>query len=125
MTDICVRRYPQNYDLKTTERWLKQTVLPQSLIYYAARTDDAFCVSMVAVAPWTPSDFRCEVCIIGADVGHVWQCIPLLKASIAWARGRKCVSWHCDSATSQEIGPLMKRVGATAIEPRYRMELSP
>jgi hypothetical protein len=88
-------------------------------LYYAIRTDDAVLIALLSCYPWHPSDMECHVLIVA---GKAWQVLPLLRDSLAWAKGRKCVSWNFTSATAHDFAPLMKRIGAQR-EDRYQIEL--
>lgn len=122
LLDIGVRRYPNNYDPESTGRWIRNAVLPNTALYNAWRTNDAFLIALLSISPWLPNDIECHVVVTSADFGCIWQTIPLLRASIEWARSRKCVSWGFQSDTTHDIAPLMKRIGAKEIS-RYKIEL--
>lgn len=100
-------------------------VLANPLVWHADRTDDALCITILTWLPWLPDEPVASVIVMLADHGMVWQLLPLLRASQAWARSRHAVEWQCQSDTRKDIGPLMKRLGATAIQerPRYVVEL--
>lgn len=122
LLDIGVRRYPNNYDAESTGRWLRNTVLPNTALFNAWRTDDAFLVALLSLNPWLPNDIECYVVVTSADFGCIWQTIPLLRTSIEWAKSRKCVSWGFHSDTTHDIAPLMKRIGAKPLT-RYKIDL--
>jgi hypothetical protein len=119
---MSVRRYPNNYDAETSERWIREVVLRTPLLYSAWRTDDAFLIALLSLNPWLPNDIECHVVVTCADFGHVWQTVPLLKHSIKWAKERKAVSWTFYSDTEHDIAPLMKRIGARMMT-RWRVDL--
>lgn len=122
LLDIGVRRYPNNYDPDSTGRWIRNTVLPNTALFNAWRTDNAFLIALLSLNPWLPLDIECYVVVTCADFGHVWECVPLLRASIEWAKYRKCVSWGFHSDTQHDIAPLMKRIGAKELT-RYKIDL--
>ena len=116
------KRYPK-HDALTTERWFRAYICKDALHAYAVRTDDAFLVAMQTILPWIPSEPEVNVVAICADDGAGWQVIRLLRASIEWARHRNAARWRLTSDTSYDVWPLAERVGATAIRPRYEIDL--
>ena len=79
------KRYPKNYDPWGAEGWLRNAVLRQPLMFLPMRTQNAFCVSMVSVKPWTPSENECHVAALCADDGAMTEAIKLLRWSVEWA----------------------------------------
>jgi hypothetical protein len=116
-----------NYDAEHTEAWFSTAVLQNPLAYYAVRTDDAFLIALLRPLPWLPNDFEAHIIVVCADIGKIWQVMPLLRASIDWARHRKAVAWHFQSDTMFDVAPLVRRLGAASLEPRFiiRLEGSP
>jgi hypothetical protein len=116
-----------NYDADHTEAWFVEQVLRNPLAYYAVRTDDAFLIALLRSLPWLPNEFEAHVIVVCADIGKIWQAVPLLRASLAWARHRKAASWQFQSDTMFDVAPLVRRLGAASLEPRFiiRLEGSP
>jgi len=125
MWGLFKRRYPNNYDAVTSDAWMSEVVLKAPKMFYAARTDDAFLVALITSPPWLPDDYEVYVTVVCADHGKVWQTLPLLRSSVEWARRRRAVSWHFQSDTLNDIGPLMRRLGACVQKPRYKIDLTP
>lgn len=117
------KRFSNRYDGDCSEQWLREKVLPHPALYYAARTDDAYLIALLSTNPWTPADFDCHVITVCADLGRVWQTLPLLRACLDWARKRKCVRWNYQSDTSHDIEPLMRRIGAKKLA-RFQVDLN-
>lgn len=116
-------RYPNSYDSISAENWFVETVLKCPTLFLPIRTKDAFLIAFLTNTPWCPNDFRVHVTVVCADHGKIWQTPTLLRYSINWARRRNASEWHFQSDTPHDIGPLMRRVGAKGIAPRYRLEL--
>lgn len=122
LKDLLLRKYSDNYDVVTTESWVRHVVLPNPHLFYAVRTDHAFVLTGLRSTPWTPNDIEAVVSIVTADDGHVWDCIHLLRDSVDWARRRKAVQWSAFSETGVDLGPLMERIGCH-LEPRFVVSL--
>jgi hypothetical protein len=123
LVDLCKRRYAEHYDAPGAEGWFRNIVLKSPLMFYPARTEHAFVITMLACEPWLPSDFTANAVFTCADDGAMWEVIPLLRDSIVWARKRRCVSWRMWSDTDYDVSPLARRVGATEALPRYALRL--
>jgi hypothetical protein len=121
--EIFRKRYSNRYDGRCTAQWITENVLQHPVLYYATRTDDAFLIALISCAPWHPNELECHVIVTAADVGKIWQTIPLLRDSVEWAKRRNCVSWNYCSDTTHDIGPLMKRIGAKRSD-RYQMHFA-
>lgn len=117
------KRYPKNYDPWGAEGWLRNTVLKQPLMFLPMRTNRAFCVSMISVKPWTPSENECHVAALCADDGAMMEAIKLLRWSIEWAKLRKCSVWSMSSDTEYDFEMLARRIGAKEIGPRFIMRM--
>jgi hypothetical protein len=115
-------RYPPAYDRPGTEQWIRNAVLPNPIMWFPIRTDDAFLFAMLNVNVWLPNDIEVNVMVMVADKGGIWQLPTLLRESIKWAKHRRAVRWHAQSDTEHELGPLMRRIGAK-LKPSYVMEL--
>lgn len=120
--DLGLRRYPRDWSPIGTEAWLRQRVLPNPASHLAIRSDHAAVVVTITYQPWTPNKFEAIVSTTMAEPGAVWELMPLLRASIEWAKRRRCVSWRIASETEYELGPLARRVGATDGKPYYMIE---
>jgi hypothetical protein len=123
MHGIFRRRYPNNYDAVSADAWMGEVVLKNTTLFYAIRNEDAFLVGLLSTTPWLPNDIEFQVIVTAAELGKAWRTLPLLRTSIDWAKYRKAVRWRFQSDTHNDIGPLMRRIGATEMEPRYKMEL--
>lgn len=117
------KRYPRRYDQDTTERWFKQAVITNPLNFYAARTDDAFLVALVAVLPWIPSEPEVNVVGVCAEEDSAWQVVRLLRASIDWSIKRNAARWRISTDTGYDLSSMALRVGARQIRPRYEIDL--
>lgn len=117
------KRYPKNYDPIGAEGWLRNIVLRNPLSFFAQRSENAFCVSMLSVKPWTPTDNECSVAALCADDGALWEALKLVRWSLEWARNRKCVSWCLSSDTEYNFEMLARRLGADEVSPRFIIRL--
>ena len=95
------------------------------MVFYAARTDNAFIIALLACVPWFPTEWETNVIFICAEPGAQWETIKLLRCSIAWAKARNCTTWRIASDTHIDTAPLAKRVGATEIAPRWVVQMKP
>jgi hypothetical protein len=93
------------------------------MIFYAARTDNAFIIALLSVCPWFPSDFECNIIFIAAEDGAMWETIRLLRCSIAWARARRCCFWRLAGDTEYDMKAIARRLGAKEIAARYILKL--
>lgn len=118
---LAKKRYPKSYDALGSEAWMRNIVLKQPLMFLAQRTENAFCISMLSVKPWTPSDTECNVAALCTDDGAMWEGLNLLRWSIKWAQLRKCAFWQMSSDTDYDFTMLARRLGATEISPRFIM----
>lgn len=120
---VAKKHYRDRYDWISLEGWIRNILFKSPLIFYPARTEHAFTVTMLSSFPWTPSDWEAHVVLTYAEPGAGMETVRLLRDSIAWARLRKCVLWQICSDTEHDFGPLARRVGAMEIAPRYRLTL--
>lgn len=120
---MCKRRYGSKYSAGTAEAWLVNVVLKNPIQYYATRTRDAFQITNLTTTPWSPSAFRADIVFICTDHGKLWQAFALLKDSIQWARDREAVAWRFETETDFDLAPIMRRLGATTLTPRYHLQL--
>lgn len=121
MLEVGNRRYGNQYDRLATEGWVRNIVLKGPMMFLAVRTDDAFLIAMLSTTPWTPSTPECNVALVAADEGCMWQAVKLLRFSIDWAKKRKCSLWRLSSETHYDLGPIAHKLGAT--EPNTRWVL--
>jgi hypothetical protein len=119
LTDLCKRRYSNQYDSVTTEGWFRNIVLKQPVVFYPARMPNAFCISMLSLVPWLPSTVECNIVFVCAEHGALWEAMKLLRSSIAWAKMRGCTLWRLSSDTDYDLSPMAERLGAKEISPRY------
>jgi len=117
------KKYGTEWDEATTEGWFRNIVLKSPLMFHAVRTANAFCISMISVLPWLPSDFECNIVFICADDGAGWEAMKLMRDSIVWARKRKCVRWKLASDTEVDMYAIARRLGATEVSPRFTLVL--
>jgi len=121
------QRYPQDYCWHTTDVWFCHTVLNNPLSIYAARTDDAFVLANTTVMPWIPGKYECHIVTICSDenasASTTWQVMKLLRASIDWARARKCYVWKISSDMEIDVTPLAQRLGAKQLLTRFALQL--
>lgn len=122
---ICKKRYSPHYDAIATEGWFRNIVLKNPLMFLPQRMPNAFAISMLSVLPWLPSDFNCNVAFICADQDCGWEALKLLRASIAWAKQRKCKTWGLASDTAVDLSALAHRLNAEEIWPRYVIRFDP
>jgi len=121
--DLGRRRYGERFDVIATEGWFRNLVLKGPMVFLPIRTADAFLVAMVTVLPWFPADWECNVILICAEEGALWQACALARVSIDWARKRRCVEWRISSETEFSVQPIARRVGAEELTSRYRKSL--
>lgn len=120
---LCKKRYSHRYDQEGTEGWFRNIVLKAPLLFYPARTDNAFVITMLSCLPWLPNEWAADVIFTCADNGAMWEVISLLRRSVEWSRSRRISIWRLCSDTDYNIAPLAHRVGAEAIAPRYVLRL--
>jgi hypothetical protein len=121
---LCRKKYSHKFDANATELWFRNHVLKNSLLFLPQRTENVFCISNMYTMPWTPTEFEACVQFICSDDGaHVWEVMKLLRASVAWAKFRRCVAWRCASETDSELTMFARRVGATELSPRFTIML--
>lgn len=124
LSTLFAKRYANYpYDPVTTEAWFRNRVLKEPMLFLAQRTDNAFAISMLSVTPWIPADYETNVVVICAEDNAVWESLKLLRASIEWAKLRRCKAWRISSDTANDVSLLAKRLGAEEISPRYVMRL--
>jgi hypothetical protein len=124
MVDVGSRRYGAHYDRLATEQWVRNLVLKGPMIFLPIRTDDAFLIAMLSTTPWMPSVPECNVGMVCADDGAVWQAVTLLRASIEWARRRKCSIWRLSSDTDYDLTPIALKLGARELSVRHVLRLA-
>lgn len=117
------KKYGNDWDDATTEGWFRNIVLKSPLMFRSVRTDSAFSISMISTLPWAPSEFECNVVLVCADDGAMWQAFKLMRDSVAWAKKRKCSRWKLSSDTDVDLYQMAMRLGAKRISPRFTLEL--
>ena len=120
---LCKKKYDLRFYSVTTEGWFRNIVLKSPLMFYPIRLVNSFMISMLSCNPWTPSEFECNVVFVCADDGAMWEAVKLLRASIEWARLRKCKRWRLSSDTDFDLAPMARRLGATEVAPRFTLEM--
>lgn len=123
MLDLARRRYSDRFDLQATEQWFRNIVLKGPLLFWPVRSDNAFLVAMLSCVPWLPADLECNIALLCADDGCLWEAMALARASVDWARRRRCTTWRCVSETDYDLGPLALRLGADEVSARYVLRL--
>jgi hypothetical protein len=123
LRQLAIKRYTQRWDPISSETWFRNVVLKQPVIFHAVRTENAFAISLLSVPPWFPGEYACDLIFICADDGAMYEALHLIRASIEWARSRKCSIWRISSDTDHDLAPLAKRVGANEPTPRYVLRL--
>jgi hypothetical protein len=123
LIDLGNRRYPLPCEREATENWVRNIVLKSPIIFYAARTDNAFLICILSCVPWYPAEFECNVIFVCAEEGCLWEAVRLLRCSIAWARGRRCKWWKMSGDTEYDMTPLARRLGARDLAPRCFLRL--
>lgn len=116
-------RYGDRWDEESTLGWFRNVCLKGPLLFYPIRTDNAFCITLLSVLPWFPTEWEANVIFICAMDGKHWEALKLLRASVEWARKRKATYWRICSETEFDVGPLAMRVGAQEISPRFLLRL--
>lgn len=120
---LCRKRYSHKYDQEGTEGWFCNIVLKSPLLFYPARTDHAFTITMLSCVPWLPTEWAADVVFTCADDGGMWEVLSLLRASIEWAHKRRASVWRIMSDTEYDVSALARRVGAIEVMPRYVLRL--
>jgi hypothetical protein len=121
---LCRKRYSSRYDPMSTEMWFRNNVLKNPLLFFPIRTDHAFTISTLHIWPWLPSEYECHMMMICADDDAMWEVVTLLRATIEYARKRKCVCWRVTSETDFDLTPIAQRLGAREESPRFTLRLS-
>jgi hypothetical protein len=118
MLEVGDRRYPGRYDRLATEMWVRNIVLKGPMMFLPIRSDHAYLIAMLSTTPWTPATPECNIAMVCADDGAMWEAVMLLRASIEWAKRRKCSLWRLSSETDFDLGPIANKLGAK--EPNTR-----
>lgn len=117
------KRYGGDYDYVTVEGWFRNLVLKNPMMFHPIRLANSFMIGMLSCVPWLPSEFECSVVFICADDGAMWEAMKLMRASIEWAKLRKCKRWRFTSDTEYDLAPFARRLGVTEISPRFTLNL--
>ena len=120
---LCKKRYSHRYDQFGTENWFRNVVLKQPGLFLPIRTQNAFSIALIAYIPWTPAEIECNMAFVCADDGAMWEALKLMRASIEWARLRRCKKWRMSSDTEYDFSAIARRLGATELSPRFTLEL--
>lgn len=112
-----------NYDIEAAEQWYCNVVLANPSTWLAIRSEAGFLTAYLRSFPWLPHDKTVEVITVATHPGKIWHALPLLRASIAWGRANHASAWNYQSDTGLVIRPLMRRLGALELEPRYTLNL--
>lgn len=123
MQELGDRRYPGKYDRLGVEMWVRNIVLKGPMMFLPIRTDNAFMIAMLSTTPWVPQTPECNVALVCADDGCMWEAVMLLRASIEWAKRRKCSLWRLSSETDFDLEPIALKLGARERSVRYVLRL--
>jgi len=104
--------------------WVRNIVLKGPMMFLPIRTDHAFLIAMLSTTPWMPQTPECNVVLVCADEGKMWEAVMLLRASIEWAKRRKCSLWRLSSETDFDLQPIATKLGATEANVRYVLRLN-
>jgi hypothetical protein len=121
--DLAKRRYPASFDFLAGEMWMRNIVLKGPMMFLPIRTDNAFLVAFISTTPWRPSEAECNVTMVCAEEGAMWDAMILLRASIEWGKRRKCTIWRLSSETDFDLEPIALKLGAHERSIRYVMRL--
>ena len=119
MQELGDRRYPGRYDRLGTEMWFRNIVLKGPMMFLPIRSANAFCIAMISTTPWMPQAPECNVVLVCAEEGCMWEAIMLLRASIEWGKRRRCALWRLSSETDFDLAPIAHKLGATEANVRY------
>ena len=119
MLELGDRRYPGRYDRMGTEMWVRGIVMKGPMMFLPIRSDNAFLIAMLSTTPWVPQTPEANVVLVCADDGFMWEAVTLLRASIAWARQRRCSLWRISSETDFDLQPIAFKLGAREENGRY------
>ena len=124
LIDICKRRYVlKDGDPEAAALWFKNFVTKNPLLFYPIRTENAFLIAQLNVAPWQPSECECNILQSCAEEGAMFELLKLFRASINWGIRHRATLWRVTSDTWADLGPLAKRVGCNQQTPRYWMRI--
>jgi hypothetical protein len=123
MLEVARRRYDPRYDFIGAEMWFRNIVLKQPMVFLPIRSQDAFAIGMLSTVPWRPQEVECNVAMVCADFGALWQAVTLMRVTLAWARQRKCIKWRVTSETDFDLGPIAHKLGAEKEPYRYVVKL--
>jgi hypothetical protein len=123
MQELGGRRYPGRYDRLATEMWVRNIVLKGPMMFLPIRSDHAFLIGMLSTTPWCPQTPECNVALVCAEEGKMWQAMMLIRISIEWAKRRKCSLWRLSSETDFDLQPIALKVGAKELNVRYILRL--
>ena len=114
------KRYPKKFDAEMTEQWFRVNVLPNPLMYYACRTDNAFCIVFVTTFPWLPADPELNLSFLCADEGAIWEAVDCYRDCLEFAKRRGVKKWDIGSITDYNLRSIAKRIGANEERIHYR-----
>ena len=124
MVELGDRRYHGRYDRLATEMWVRNIVLKGPMMFLPIRSANAFLIAMLSTTPWMPAAPECNVTLVCAEEGKMWEAIVLLRASIEWAKRRKCSLWRVSSETDFDLEPIALKLGAKERNTRYVLRLA-
>ena len=117
------RRYSTAFDAFSTEMWFRNNVLKSPLMFFPARTDQAFTVCLIITDAWLPGRRICNNLLLNSEEGAVWEEITLMRAAVEWARKRGCAEYRIWSDDAVDLTAAAVRVGAQPTAVRYTVKL--
>jgi len=99
--------------------WFTNIVLKSPMLFYPIRTENALCITSVGLEPWHPQEIEAFINTLVVRPNYIWEAMELLRESVAWAKDRGATRWRFQSDTGNDIEPLMRRLGARKLEPRF------
>lgn len=124
LIQVSRKRYAAKFDEEATIGWFRNICLKAPLLFHPIRTDHSFCITMLTVMPWLPTEWEAHVIFICADHHAGWEALKLLRASVDWARRRKAAVWRICSETDYDLTPLARRLGAEELSHRFSLRFS-
>lgn len=90
--------------------------------WLVARSARAFVIANLFLPPWRECQPECNIVVLCAEPGAVWDAVRVARYSVEWAKEKGCLHWWLGSETSYDISPIAKRIGASQAMPRFRMD---
>jgi hypothetical protein len=122
ISELFEGRYGPRYNWPATQLWYLNIVLKAPMQFFPIRTDNALCITSIGLEPWHPQELEAFINTLVSRPNATWEVLELLRESVDWAKKRGCTRWRFQSDTGNDIAPLMKRLGAKEIDPRFAIE---